>query len=117
MKKENVTAIIANLDRAIKVIEATPGRPYGVYLKQHYYVGTFNAPADGWLLRPGNGEVLAFASEEEAQQFADACGDRPCHRLDYGQYAPIEYLVLPVEQEEAALMDLTTALCLFGFTA
>ena len=64
-----------------------------IWVKYHYYDGTWNTPKDGYLT-DDNGEVLEFESYKKAQEYVEDRCNVNVYYLKHGEYAKPEYIIL-----------------------
>lgn len=68
---------------------------YAIWIEQHYYDGTYNAPVDGWMLDDYGFDHETYPTEAAAQAAADAIRARQAgtYYLSHGEYSRPEYSV------------------------
>ena len=67
-----------------------------IWVKYHYYDGTWNAPLDGYLT-DNDGEVIEFESYKKAQEYIKNQSSDNVYYLKHGEYAKPEYIILKLE--------------------
>mgnify|MGYP005867566687 CR=1 FL=1 len=64
-----------------------------VWVKYHYYDGTWNAPKDGYLA-DDDGDVIEFESYKKAQEYIKNQSSDNVYYLKHGEYAKPEYIII-----------------------
>ena len=67
-----------------------------IWVKYHYYYGTWNAPVDGYLT-DDDGEIIEFESYKKAQEYIENQSSDTIYYLKHGEYAKPEYIILKLK--------------------